>query len=252
MVQVLCKVCGRAFSAIRRENLYCSSECRRDAYADSVGLTVGVTFGKLRIIGPGRKEGPQWLVKVQCECGVIKDVYKNTLKKKAVIKSCGCEQRVTLAKLMRKHGHAVHTSTSREYSSWKSMKARCDSSKSPEYRNYGGRGIIICERWRHFANFLADMGPRPEATSLDRIDVNGNYEPTNCRWATATEQAQNTRRSHIIEYNGVRQCLTQWALQYHVHPVVLYSRLKRGMSMEQALSTPSKSIQRRKRNAKAL
>lgn len=85
--------------------------------------------------------------------------------------------------------------TSRTYTSWDAMKQRCFNPKNPRFRAYGGRGITICERWKSFENFLADMGERPDGTSLDRIDVNGNYEPMNCRWADAATQASNTQRS---------------------------------------------------------
>lgn len=80
-----------------------------------------------------------------------------------------------------------------EYRAWQDMLQRCNNPRNPAYRHYGGRGITVCARWQCFANFLEDLGPRPPAHSLDRIDVNGSYAPANCRWATAAEQARNTR-----------------------------------------------------------
>lgn len=91
-----------------------------------------------------------------------------------------------------------------EYRSWYSMKERCFNTKHPCYHLYGGRGITICERWMSITNFYADMGDRPEGTSLDRIDSDKNYEPENCRWATREEQAINTRRSNRLNTRSVR------------------------------------------------
>ena len=88
-----------------------------------------------------------------------------------------------------KHGMAG----SREFNTWISMKQRCSNKNDPEYKNYGGRGITVCERWMQFENFYADMGPRPLGTSIDRIDNDGNYELANCRWATPKEQGRKRR-----------------------------------------------------------
>lgn len=95
------------------------------------------------------------------------------------------------------------------YSAWHSMKHRCKNPSSPRFHRYGGRGIRVCERWLEFPNFLADMGVAPEGYTLERIDVNGNYEPGNCRWATKAEQMQNTRRTVFVEVDGQRVCLKE-------------------------------------------
>lgn len=103
-----------------------------------------------------------------------------------------------------KHGHNYSSPT---YRSWKVMKNRCTREADNAWENYGGRGIKVCDKWLAFAGFLEDMGERPENTTLDRIDNNGNYEPGNCRWATVKEQSRNRRDNHIVEYNGMKMPL---------------------------------------------
>ncbi len=119
---------------------------------------------------------------------------------------------------------------------WASMKHRCLNPKSKEYKNYGGRGILICERWMTYANFAEDMGPRPSFQhSIDRIDNNGNYEPGNCRWATRKEQANNKRTTIRLTLEGETKTLTEVFCQSGVTRGTVYRRIKSGASPEQAL-----------------
>lgn len=95
---------------------------------------------------------------------------------------------------MRKHGKAY----SKEHHIWREMRQRCNNRKAKDYRYYGGQGVTVCERWSKFENFYADMGPKPEGLTLDRINPFGNYEPSNCRWASRMVQAQNTRKRACV------------------------------------------------------
>jgi len=126
-----------------------------------------------------------------------------------------------------------------EYSRWAGMKKRCNNSKHKAYHNYGGRGIKYCERWEKFSNFFEDMGklPSPEH-SLDRIDVNGNYSPENCRWATRSEQHNNTTRNVRLTHNGITLTATQWAKKFNLPQYLIYHRLQYGWSTEKTLETP--------------
>jgi hypothetical protein len=136
---------------------------------------------------------------------------------------------------------------------WQSMKQRCLNPRHQAYANYGGRGITICDRWRHsFTTFLADMGPRPEGRTLDRVDNDGNYEPGNCRWATKSTQLSNRRPGLRREsstrsarrpatLDGVTRSLSQWAKSVGLSYCCVEKRLAKGWSIERALSTPSRN-----------
>ena len=116
------------------------------------------------------------------------------------------------------------------------MKTRCSNPNDKHFDEYGGRGIKVCDRWLNsFENFLADMGEKPSPShSIDRIKVNGNYEPGNCRWATPEEQARNKRDNRLVTYHNETKCVTEWARELGVWHGVLIKRLNSGMSVEQA------------------
>lgn len=124
-----------------------------------------------------------------------------------------------------------------EYVAWANMVQRCHNQNHPKYNQYGARGIRICDRWSNFELFLEDMGWRPSSGySLDRIDNDGNYEPTNCEWSTLKDQLNNRTISRMIEFEGRTQTIAQWAAEKGMRFDTLWSRLKRGWSVERALS----------------
>lgn len=119
------------------------------------------------------------------------------------------------------------------------MRQRCENKNNKGYPNYGGRGITVCERWHLFENFIADMGEPTADVSIDRIDNNGNYEPSNCRWATRTDQSRNRRNCLMYKIGGITKTLTEWCTQHGMNYGAVRSRLEKGWSIEAALTTPS-------------
>lgn len=120
------------------------------------------------------------------------------------------------------------------YKSWAAMIVRCTNPKSLTYRLYGARGITVCPAWKKFKNFFADMGIRPEGMTIDRIDSKGNYEPSNCRWATNRVQRLNSTNVRWITFNGERKCLQDWCEYFGVKHKTAWTRLSRGESFETA------------------
>jgi hypothetical protein len=117
------------------------------------------------------------------------------------------------------------------------MINRCKNTSQKAFPRYGGRGIVVCDRWTKFENFYADMGERPIGHTLDRIDNDLGYEPGNCRWATVSEQNRNKRSNHVIEYNGEKLCISEWARRVGIDGKTIRRRLDVGWSVEKALTT---------------
>jgi hypothetical protein len=176
--------------------------------------------------------------KCECDCGTNRVVSAYTLIK-GESRSCGCLQSLLAGNRLRTHGYHKRA----EYAVWRSMKARCLNPSTKVYKNYGGRGIGICFTWfDSFAAFIADMGPRPSAQhSLDRINNDGDYTASNCRWATRAEQGRNRRTNKILTHNGESLCLTDWAKRIGLNASTLFKRIEAGWTVERAITTPHRS-----------
>lgn len=137
------------------------------------------------------------------------------------------------------HGHAGRGRVTKTYRAWQNMRRRCTDPATPQFNDYGGRGITICPEWDTFSAFLADMGEAPADKSLDRKDNNGGYSKANCRWATRREQTQNTRKNVFLAYRGKTLCVTEWARLVGLPLLTLYTRLHLGWSIKDALTIPA-------------
>ena len=188
---------------------------------------MGARYGKLVVIGDGI--GALWVC--QCDCGGLKVTTSKQLNSGKTA-SCGCLASAVLAARNKTHG----LSKSASYRSWKDMRSRCYNPNDSDYKDYGGRGIAVCARWQDFANFYQDMGDRPRGLTVDRINVNGNYEPSNCRWATLTTQANNKRTNVVITWNGVSKTLTQWARETGIDRTKARYRLAQGWSLDKVFA----------------
>lgn len=204
---------------------------------DFVDMT-GKRIGILTVIGKSdvKSSNRHLCWTCQCDCGKIVVVSGNSLRM-GVTNSCGC---VGLAKL-RKRATTHGKSDTRTYNTWKMMLKRCNKSTWKAYKHYGGRGIKVCERWSSFENFYADMGDRPEGMTLDRIDVNGNYEPSNCRWATWQEQMNNRRDNRRLKIDGRSVTVTEAGRLTGISSATIRNRLINGASDEEAIK-PVKNI----------
>lgn len=207
---------------------------------------VGMKFGRLTVMDrespKSKKAKGLWVCK--CECGNVIKVNTSDLKSGNTT-SCGCKRKETLRQLRTKHGE----SNTRLYNVWSDMKKRCYNTKNVDYKNYGGRGITVCDEWMDFQNFYDwaiangydETAPRGQCT-IDRINVNGNYEPENCRWVDRYIQMNNKRNNRILTYNGESHTLAEWCEIVNIPYNCLKSRLnKLHWSVEKTLTTPTRN-----------
>ena len=199
---------------------------RRDHALDLTGQR----FGKWSVLGKShvdKRREVYWLVR--CECETERAVRASHLRSGAS-RSCGCGDGVPHSK----HGMTL----SRTWKSWNSMRQRCLNTNAPDYSRYGGRGIKICQRWDSFDNFLADMGERPDGKTIERNEVDGDYTPENCRWATASEQQRNKRNAIVATVDGVTKSVHDWACETGLPVNVIKWRLAQGWAHSKAISHP--------------
>lgn len=195
---------------------------------------VGQRFGRLLVegyAGQNRQKNSVW--ECRCDCGGLTQTTTRCLRS-GDSKSCGCLRKEKTSQLKASHG----MSRKPEYIAYRHMIDRCTNPNSKSFGNYGGRGILVCDRWlASFSNFYEDMGDRPVNGSLERIDVNKGYEPNNCKWAQDwAEQARNKQRSLLFAHNGETRCATEWARHFGVAKTTAFSRLQRGLPFEQVFA----------------
>lgn len=172
--------------------------------------------------------------KCSCVCGDIKIRYTASIVT-GLSKSCGCMAGALISASKVKHGHCKRSGETPEFRSWRMMRERCERLSHKFYHNYGGRGLRVCDRWKSFANFLEDMGPRPKGTSIDRIDGDKGYEPGNCIWSTRTVQNGHKRTSVTATIDGKTQCIAWWSRELGVPAKRAYARIAYGWTPEDAL-----------------
>ena len=202
-------------------------------------IKIGDKFSKLTVIGfvgVNKKKKRVWLCR--CECGKEIQVHTEKLTS-GHTKTCGCTRIQNIVNAIKisntKHG----MKGTKEYVAWSEMKQRCTNPNAQQYKNYGERGIKVCDRWLNsFENFYADMGKAAEGFSIDRIDVNGDYCPENCRWADYETQQYNRRDTVKITFNGITENLLYWSKRTGISTRNLYERFRRKWSAEKILTTP--------------
>lgn len=199
---------------------------------------VGERFGRLVCLGAISKRRNGYVYSCRCDCGGMAAVQSGNLKS-GHTQSCGCMMRERTSEANGRH----RRSKTRLYGVWMQMRQRCLLPTSPNYAFYGGRGIKVCERWAgNFEAFLVDMGEQPHGLSLDRINPNGDYEPSNCRWVSKRDQARNTRRNVYLTHDGVTMILSDWDRAIGSKDRI-GKRLRRGQPIDDLLNEAIKRMQ---------
>lgn len=208
------------------------------SYVNHKDDLTGISLSYLIVTGKEKPSLDNWLCR--CVCGRV-TVKQGFQIRNKLARSCGCKSRELIAKARSIHGRSIEGSKHyRTYYVWSSMKARCSNKNHKSYPSYGGRGIKVCRRWAKFLNFLSDMGDIPKGKTLGRIDNNKNYCPSNCRWETHKQQANNKSSNRIISFNDECLTLQQWQTKTGIHRDTIGHRLASGWTIDDALTKPTK------------
>lgn len=242
--EFLCKHCGN-LSVVPRGSLNLIKSCgclragnkRVDYTGQRKGRGTVITSIGTTLVGKRGLRQTLWLLK--CDCGNEYTTTTGALTSENT-SSCGCLKADLDRVRMTTHGMSYEP----EYYIWRNMIDRCTNPNSQCWKDYGGRGIQVCDRWmgdNGFLNFYADVGPRPsKAYSIDRYpNNNGNYEPGNVRWATYRQQNRNTRTNRLLTFQGETLTISEWASRFDLHPSTIANRIKSGFSIEESITTPA-------------
>lgn len=187
-------------------------------------------FGRLFVEQLSSRPGIHRSWHCLCDCGVEKDILGYHLRT-GHTQSCGCLNREVITT----HGQ----SKTLTYQVWNNMKNRCQNPDHPRYKDWGGRGITVCDKWQAYEGFFEDMGERPsQDLSIDRIDNDLGYYKENCQWGTEEIQSWNRRSNKLLEYNGIQETYHYWEEQSGIPARLIGLRIRRGWSPERALTTP--------------
>jgi len=205
---------------------------------------VGQKFNRLIIQSQYYKNNKTRAI-CKCNCGVIKDINLYSVTS-GNTKSCGCHRIENTRKIGLVKGSKYKIAHKIFYNIWRGMIQRCTNPEMNNYKYYGGRGITVCDKWLDYDNFIDDMyDSYSKGLTIERVNVNGNYQPSNCCWVTKADQNRNQRKTIFITYNGQTKPRETWAKEYGLYGSTVKDRLSRGMSIHDALNTPSRTKQYR-------
>jgi hypothetical protein len=192
----------------------------------------GQRFGALIVVSRAPNSGGYAMWNCRCDCGTELIVGGHRLRQ-------GRKNRCAAATHKVPRPPTLTAEYKSEYQSWRNMLARCTDPSHKNYKNYGARGITVCERWSKFKNFMLDMGRKPDPKfTIEREDVNGNYEPTNCKWISRKDQGRNKRNSVFVAYQGKKMLLIDLVEELGLSRAVVHGRLKMGWTLAQAIALP--------------